>query len=125
MRVCLLDSITKQVVNVVSLESPEDHNPTPGIEVAPQNDGDIGWVWNGTGWDKPAEPEKTLEEVETEVRNLRDKWIRINVDTINAVRWQTMTQEQKDSFIEYRQLLLDVPQQVGFPYNIVWPTKPE
>jgi hypothetical protein len=35
-----------------------------------------------------------------------------------------MTQEQKDSLIEYRQLLLDVPQQVGFPYNVIWPTKP-
>ena len=42
MRVCILNSTTKEVVNVVSLDKPEDHNPSPGIEVAPQHDGDIG-----------------------------------------------------------------------------------
>jgi hypothetical protein len=32
----------------------------------------------------------------------------------------TMTQEQ----IDYRQALRDIPQQAGFPDNIIWPTKP-
>jgi hypothetical protein len=125
MRVCLLDSITKEVINVVSLETPEDHNPTPGIEVAPQHDGDIGWVWNGSGWNTPPVPEPTLEEVEKDKRDLRDKYIRIYIDTINAVRWETFTQQEKDAWVEYRQALLDVPQQEGFPYDINWPSKPE
>ena len=33
----------------------------------------------------------------------------------------TMTQAQ----IEYRQALRDIPQQEGFPLNVVWPEKPE
>lgn len=124
MRVCLLDSITKKVVNVVSLDKPEDHNPTPGIEVAPQHDGDIGWVWNGSGWDYPRPPEPTQEEVEENMRRLRDKWLRIYVDNINAVRWESLSQNERDVLIEYRQALLDVPQQPGFPYEIDWPNPP-
>ena len=38
-----------------------------------------------------------------------------------AVQDRTMTQAEKD----YRQALRDIPQQEGFPTNIVWPTKPE
>lgn len=124
MRVCLLDSITKQVINVVSLESPEDHNPTPGIEVAPRHDGDIGWIWNGSGWDTPPGPEITLEELKFEKRQVRDKRLRYHIDTINAVRWQSFSEEEKSNWIQYRQELLDVPQQEGFPDNIIWPTKP-
>ena len=30
----------------------------------------------------------------------------------------------KTAYIDYRQLLRDVPQQAGFPDSIVWPTKP-
>ena len=125
MRVCLLNSITKKVVNVVSLNQPEDHNPTPGIEVAPQHDGDIGWTWNGSGWDQPQSPEPSIEELEAKQRELRDKWLRIYVDTVNAVRWNGLTQQQKDELIAYRQALLDVPQQPGFPTSVTWPTHPE
>ena len=33
-------------------------------------------------------------------------------------------QATKDVWIAYRQALRDVPQQAGFPTNVVWPTKP-
>lgn len=124
MRVCLLDSDTKKVINVVSLDSPEDHVPTPGVEVAPQHDGDIGWTWNGSGWDIP-QIEITEEELIKIQRTKRNKMLVFNVDRINAVRWNSMTQEQRDAWTQYRQDLLDVPLQPGFPSNIIWPTKPE
>lgn len=31
----------------------------------------------------------------------------------------------KESVLEYRQALRDVPQQEGFPENVIWPEKPE
>lgn len=125
MRVCLLDSTTKEVINVVSLERPEDHNPTPGVEVAPQHDGDIGWIWNGSGWTDPNYTEPSLEELIIIKRSYRNRLLKKYIDTVNAVRWESFTQEQKDDMIAYRQALLDVPQQPGFPYNITWPTLPE
>jgi hypothetical protein len=33
-------------------------------------------------------------------------------------------QEIKDAWATYRQELRDVPQQPGFPSNVIWPTKP-
>jgi hypothetical protein len=48
------------------------------------------------------------------------------VDVIagNALRWGELTAEKQQEWANYRQALLDVPQQAGFPENITWPTKP-
>lgn len=48
------------------------------------------------------------------------------VDAIagNALRWATLSAEQQDAWAVYRQALLDVPQQAGFPNDVVWPVKP-
>lgn len=43
----------------------------------------------------------------------------------NPLRYSSLTKTQKDKVSEYRQLLLDVPQQEGFPLVIEWPVKPE
>jgi hypothetical protein len=121
MRACILNSQTKIVENVLIIqETPENFIPyKEGIELAPQSDGEIGWTWNGTEWDIPTRP---LEEVE---RERRDKYLHLYVDIINAVRWNSLTEQQKDDLSAYRQTLLDVPQQSGFPAIINWPTPPE
>jgi len=36
-----------------------------------------------------------------------------------------LSEEQKTAWGTYRQELLDIPQQEGFPWEITWPTKPE
>ena len=43
----------------------------------------------------------------------------------NPLRWASFTQEQQSEAAAYRQALLDVPQQPGFPLDIVWPTVPD
>jgi hypothetical protein len=50
-----------------------------------------------------------------------------DVDAIatNALRWAALTAEQQQALAAYRQALLDVPQQSGFPHNVTWPAKPE
>jgi len=49
-----------------------------------------------------------------------------DVDAIagNALRWASLSAEQQDAWAVYRQALLDVPQQAGFPNNVTWPIKP-
>jgi hypothetical protein len=42
----------------------------------------------------------------------------------NPIRWGEFTEEQKASVAAYRQDLLDIPEQEGFPANIVWPQSP-
>ena len=42
----------------------------------------------------------------------------------NPLRWATLSAEQQNAWAVYRQALLDVPQQSGFPNDVVWPVKP-
>ena len=61
------------------------------------------------------------------VRSARDAILANEVDPLvsNPLRWAGLTAEKQTAWADYRQALLDVPQQSGFPNNIVWPTKPE
>lgn len=59
-----------------------------------------------------------------QVRQHRDYLLSTVVDSINPMRWEAMTLEQQDAWRTYRQELLDVPQQAGFPWAINWPTPP-
>ena len=61
----------------------------------------------------------------SEVRADRDGRL-AEVDAIagNALRWADLTSAEQAEWSTYRQTLLDVPQQAGFPTNITWPTKP-
>ena len=69
---------------------------------------------------------KPIQLIEYEERKKRDALL-IDLDTIvnNPLRWAALTQEQQTAYATYRQALLDVPQQSGFPTDIVWPTLPQ
>jgi len=62
-----------------------------------------------------------------EVRADRLRRLEAEVDAIatNALRWASLTEDQRQAWADYRQALLDVPQQEGFPHNVVWPVKPD
>ena len=51
----------------------------------------------------------------------------VEVDAIagNALRWAALDADTQAAWATYRQALLDVPQQAGFPHDIAWPTKTE
>jgi hypothetical protein len=128
MRACILTSETKVVENVILLESLDNFIPyKEGIELAPQQDGEIGWTWdvvNG-GWIIPPEPDPTEEFLIEQARMKRNILLDHNVDRLNGPRWEGLTEPQKELWRQYRLDLLNVPQQQGFPYNIIWPIKPE
>jgi hypothetical protein len=42
----------------------------------------------------------------------------------NALRWAALDANTQAAWATYRQALLDVPQQDGFPNTVTWPTKP-
>jgi len=60
-------------------------------------------------------------------REARDRILVEEVDPIvsNVLRWNDMTDAKRTEWTNYRQALLDIPQQEGYPNNITWPTKPE
>lgn len=66
----------------------------------------------------------SLESAVKEHRAKRDTLLQTTIDAMNPMRWEVLTDVQKDAWRDYRQALLDVPQQDGFPTNIVWPEAP-
>lgn len=69
--------------------------------------------------------EVTSEEMATGARYQRS--ILLNaVDTIvtNPLRWASYNEEQQAVIAKYRQDLLDITDQEGFPKDIVWPQSP-
>lgn len=61
------------------------------------------------------------------VRMKRNTCLSEEVDPIvsNPLRWGSLSDEQQLAITVYRQNLLDISEQSGFPHNVVWPTKPE
>lgn len=74
-------------------------------------------------WIAPTQKEID-EDASNTVRLIRDHRLVTEVDPIvsNPLRWQSMSGEEQQRWADYRQALLDVPQQDGFPHEIEWPT---
>lgn len=55
---------------------------------------------------------------------LRNKLLLDGPDRISPMWWLSMTIEKQQAWAQYRQDLLDVPNQPGFPVDISWPVAP-
>jgi hypothetical protein len=123
------------------------HLTTDNLQVAERNlagktyiegkiDGNTHYIANGQPVAKTTKPGENYEfnydtktwqlNIEKEIiiaRNLRNNLLS-EVDRVNPVRYSTLTAEQQAELAAYRQALLDVPQQMGFPTDISWPAKP-
>lgn len=56
---------------------------------------------------------------------IRNQLLREGPDRISPIWWASMTPTEQQAWLDYRQALLDVSNQPGFPTSITWPTKPE
>ena len=69
---------------------------------------------------------RTDEQKAENIRMFRNELLVREVDPVvtNPLRWAELSTEQQQDWADYRTALLNVPQQVGFPNAITWPTKP-
>jgi hypothetical protein len=79
---------------------------------------------NFTAYVAPTQAELDAE-LAVSVRSDRD-YLLLEVDDIssNPLRWAELDAPTQALWATYRSELLGVPQQVGFPQTVVWPTKP-
>ena len=77
----------------------------------------------GDYYEVVAIPVPTTEELAAQARSQRDALIAAT-DYLMATDYP-LTDEKRQELTVYRQALRDVPEQSGFPTEIVWPTKPE
>lgn len=71
--------------------------------------------------------EEISEDLAKSVRWERNELLEDDVDPLvsNPLRWASLSSEQQNELTVYRQALLDLPAQSGFPETISWPTKPD
>jgi hypothetical protein len=60
------------------------------------------------------------------IRTIRNDLLVENIDALSSklLWWEALPEETKQLWRDYRQALLDVPDQSDFPDNVIWPTKP-
>jgi hypothetical protein len=68
--------------------------------------------------------EAVLVNIAAANRTKRDKILTDLVDSINAIRWNSMSSEKQNEWKEFRISLLDITSQPGWPANLVWPKIP-
>jgi len=121
-KVCILNSTTNVVENVVEVN---DINDIPsflaqeGQVIATDHTGVIGDTWNGSSYDAPVIPDtRTDEQKWSEIRLLRNELL-AKTD-FYALSDVTMTTEMAN----YRQQLRDLPTSTSNPDDVIFPTKP-
>lgn len=82
--------------------------------------------WNGTAWVPPTATEISDLQARNN-RQLRDDTLRYQVDPIvsNPLRWAAMSEAEQLAWSTYRQALLDITSQSGFPSQVNWPQAPD
>lgn len=109
---------------VVETEQPNINYTQTCLEIAPEFlDGRWRQQWKIVQATEEEISNRTLEQAHM-MRQIRDNLLKETVDRINPMRWQDMTEAQKNTWINYRKALLDLPQQAGYPWNIVLPEQP-
>lgn len=111
------------VVNTVLVDS---LTALPGVTLVDATAGSIGWLYDGETFTDPDPSRSDIDsQMANDARLERNRLLSETVDTLNVPRWAAMTESQQTAWAEYRQALLDVSAQSGFPRQIQWPTKPE
>lgn len=117
------DEVTEVWNDVKTLE--EFAEKYPSISLLGLSEGEVvsGQVLENGSLVNPTPSEVTLA---ARVREKRDMILATEVDAVsgNALRWAALDAETQDAWATYRQALLDVPQQAGFPKTHIWPNKP-
>lgn len=118
-------SLPADCVQVERVSAPVITRFQQAIEGSPAlEDGVWKQTWAVRDFDE-AEQAMVVENGYAELRAQRDQVLRDVVDPMgSAMRWNALTNDQRDAWGVYRQALLDLPQNTPDPFNVDWPTPP-
>lgn len=128
------DPKTGRIVNVISDRRLADGLPCiPGTYLAsdyyvrnnrpykyPARPGPGSWRWDVTDEVWLFDAEQTAHQI----RQLRDQAL-ARVDRVNPMWYESIGQQRQEQLQAYRQALLDITDQPGFPRQVQWPVRPE
>ena len=75
----------------------------------------MGWFEVGERVQAPPTAEEINRTIEQHL--ISSAWA-VAVDNVS------MTKEERAAWLDFRQALSDIPNQVGYPENVIWPTEP-
>ena len=87
------------------------------LPAKPQDELEYCFDWTSKLW--TVDQDRSMFTVRQQRNNLLSA-----IDRINPIWYTSLTTEEQNQLVAYRQQLLDVPQQAGFPTDTVWPAKP-
>jgi hypothetical protein len=105
---------------------PQDWGPLFGIEGFKDRIHDLTWVgYPGKGWVmvKLPDPIPSIKEVSEQMKSRVNDMLTSCLDKVAADN-TSITKGERALWVEYRQKLREIPQQLGFPYEIDWPRVP-
>ena len=121
MKKYIVDTKTQTVLNLIVIDSENPLELPEGQEYRDIGEvGDKGQFWDGEKW------RYTDERLEADARSQRDNKLKWFVDELasNSIRWNSLSEVEQQDVSNYREALLDIPQQPGFPVDITWPVEP-
>ena len=121
---CIIEPSGTYYETLTELSAEEIADLPLGSIIAPQRP-DYFYKWNSASSDWDYDIDAHVEG-ETEASRKQRDWLLVELDQLvsNPLRFASYTDQQKVDLADYCQALLEVPQQSGFPLNIVWPVKP-
>lgn len=84
-----------------------------------------GYSYNGEAWVAPTQA--WLDDQASQlVKSQRAAKLHYTVDPVasNPLRWNSLSTEKQAEWAAYRQALLDITEQAGFPHQVNWPVAP-
>lgn len=139
MNYTLYDPATGQITELFSMSDAD--TPSVTLKNTPHVPGwfdpSLYYIENQQPVAKSAQPSKNhvwnyelkawqldLVNMAVQQRNQRDILLQ-QIDKVNPIWFNTLSVDQQQQLQAYRQALLDVPQQAGFPTQVEWPAKPQ
>lgn len=109
--------------NIGGLQSlPENWGPIFGMENVKDRLGDLSWLgitdrcWIEVDVTEPSDPVK---------KDIDDRIAVFNEEANQKINDQSLTKAQWQAWVKYQQSLQNIPLQVGYPNELMWPIKPE
>jgi hypothetical protein len=84
-----------------------------------------GYTFDGAQWTAPSQSWLD-DQAAKSVRSERLRRLALEIDPIvsNPLRWNSLSPSKQNEWAEYRNSLLNITEQAGFPHDVVWPVKP-
>jgi hypothetical protein len=121
MKICVLNKNNNVCVGIYDIDSIENWVDHGDLILSPRQDGQVGWILESDqSWTNPQQPSE--QELWIHMKDIRNRMLS-QTDKYMTSDFP-LTDEQRQSWRDYRQALRDLPDNIDDINNINWPQRP-